>query len=79
MQFATTAPKTYCYRAQKDDHKIEDCEFIKATAVKKSTSKELPFHNVIFTGKQQKYQHYDKAKLISDSNGIRTHKHLVSK
>ena len=38
-QFAATAPKTYCYRAQKDDHKIEDCEFIKATAVKKSTSK----------------------------------------
>ena len=44
-KFATTAPKTYGYRAQKDEHEIENSEFIKAKGVKKSASKELTFHD----------------------------------
>ena len=28
-KFATTAPKTYGYRVQKDDHEIKDSDFIK--------------------------------------------------
>ena len=33
---ATTAPKTYGNIAQKDDHEIEDSEFIKIKEVKSS-------------------------------------------
>ena len=41
MEFATTAPKTFYYRVQKDDHEIECSVSLKAERVKKSTSKEL--------------------------------------
>ena len=44
-KFATTAPKAYGYRVQKDGHEIKDSGFIKAKRVKKLASKELTFHD----------------------------------
>ena len=45
IKFATTAPKTYGCRVQKDDHEIEDSEFTKTKGVRKSASKRLAFHD----------------------------------
>ena len=45
IKFATTAPKTYRYRVQKHDHKIEKSEFIKVKRVKNSGSKEPTFYD----------------------------------
>ena len=44
-KFPLTKPKTYGYRVQKDDHKIESSEFIKTNGVRKSASKDLTFHD----------------------------------
>ena len=42
---ARTPPKTQGYRKQKGDHEIEAFQFIKAKRGKKSTFKELTFHD----------------------------------
>ena len=44
-KFATTAPKTYGPRVQQDYQEKGGSEFIKVKRVKKSTSKELIFHD----------------------------------
>lgn len=41
IKFAATAPKSFSYCLQKDDHEIEDLEFIRTIGVKKLLSKEL--------------------------------------
>lgn len=46
-KLATTAPKTYSYGVKKDDHEIEDSEFIKGKVEKRLASKELTFHNFV--------------------------------
>ena len=44
-KFATTAPKTYDRRVQHDYQEKGGSEFIKVKRVKKSTSKDLIFHD----------------------------------
>ena len=44
-KFATGVPITYDYKVQKHNHETEDSEFIKTKGVKKSSSKELKFHD----------------------------------
>ena len=45
VKFATTKPKTYVYKVQEDDYVIEDSKFITAKRIRKTTSKELTFHD----------------------------------
>ena len=44
-KFAAPARKTYEYKVQNDDYEIKNFEFINANQVKKSTHKELAFHD----------------------------------
>ena len=38
-------PKQYCYNVKKEEHDKEECDFVKAKAIKSSASKEQTFHN----------------------------------
>ena len=42
---ATTKPKLYVYKVREDDYVIEDVKFITAKGIRKTTSKELTFHD----------------------------------